>query len=150
MKTFRCPAGRADPMLADLLDPPVTVVAQDVTGIGTLDTAHVARIDDWRLSVVRRHARRKEADHRETPDARVRGHLTSCAQHGEPVTTPSMSGYKDCGKSRGLLRQGAGQIFVRGKVIAAVPENQIVERLLEEALRLTEQLAPCPGKEQAP
>ncbi len=25
MKTFRCPAGRADPTLADLLDPPVTV-----------------------------------------------------------------------------------------------------------------------------
>jgi (E)-4-hydroxy-3-methylbut-2-enyl-diphosphate synthase len=34
---------------------------------------------------------------------------------------------------------GKGQIFVRGKVIATVPESQIVETLIEEAMRLAEQ-----------
>jgi (E)-4-hydroxy-3-methylbut-2-enyl-diphosphate synthase len=31
---------------------------------------------------------------------------------------------------------GKGQIFVRGKVVATVPESQIVETLIEEAMRL--------------
>jgi (E)-4-hydroxy-3-methylbut-2-enyl-diphosphate synthase len=35
---------------------------------------------------------------------------------------------------------GKGQIFVRGKVIATVPESQIVETLIEEAMRLAEQI----------
>ena len=34
---------------------------------------------------------------------------------------------------------GKGQIFVRGKVIATVPESKIVETLIEEAMRLAEQ-----------
>jgi hypothetical protein len=33
---------------------------------------------------------------------------------------------------------GKGQIFVRGEVVATVPESQIVERLVEEPLKLTE------------
>ena len=35
---------------------------------------------------------------------------------------------------------GKGQIFVRGKVIKTVPESQIVETLIEEALRLAEEM----------
>ena len=31
---------------------------------------------------------------------------------------------------------GKGQIFVKGEVIATVPESQIVETLVEQALRL--------------
>jgi len=34
---------------------------------------------------------------------------------------------------------GKGQIFVRGKVIATVPESKIVETLIEEAMRLAEE-----------
>src|SRR5712671_4962943 len=34
---------------------------------------------------------------------------------------------------------GKGQIFVRGKVIATVPESRIVETLIEEAMRLAEE-----------
>ena len=34
---------------------------------------------------------------------------------------------------------GKGQIFVRGEVIKTVPESQIVETLIEEALRIAEE-----------
>ncbi|MCB0937291.1 MAG: 4-hydroxy-3-methylbut-2-en-1-yl diphosphate synthase, partial [Mycobacterium sp.] len=34
---------------------------------------------------------------------------------------------------------GKGQIFVKGEVIKTVPESQIVETLIEEAMRLAEQ-----------
>jgi (E)-4-hydroxy-3-methylbut-2-enyl-diphosphate synthase len=34
---------------------------------------------------------------------------------------------------------GKGQIFVRGKIIATVPESKIVETLIEEAMRLVEE-----------
>jgi (E)-4-hydroxy-3-methylbut-2-enyl-diphosphate synthase len=37
---------------------------------------------------------------------------------------------------------GKGQIFVRGEVIKTVPESQIVETLIEEAMRLAESMAP--------
>ena len=35
---------------------------------------------------------------------------------------------------------GKGQIFVRGEVIKTVPEAQIVETLVEEAMRLAEEM----------
>src|SRR5690606_37199627 len=35
---------------------------------------------------------------------------------------------------------GKGQIFVKGKVIKTVPESQIVETLIEEALRIAEEM----------
>jgi (E)-4-hydroxy-3-methylbut-2-enyl-diphosphate synthase len=35
---------------------------------------------------------------------------------------------------------GKGQIFVKGEVIKTVPESQIVETLVEEALRIAEQM----------
>ncbi len=35
---------------------------------------------------------------------------------------------------------GKGQIFVKGEVVKTVPESQIVETLIEEALRIAEQM----------
>ncbi|HZN19604.1 MAG TPA: 4-hydroxy-3-methylbut-2-en-1-yl diphosphate synthase, partial [Micromonosporaceae bacterium] len=35
---------------------------------------------------------------------------------------------------------GKGQIFVKGQVVKTVPESQIVETLIEEALRLAEEM----------
>jgi (E)-4-hydroxy-3-methylbut-2-enyl-diphosphate synthase len=35
---------------------------------------------------------------------------------------------------------GKGQIFVKGEVIKTVPESQIVETLIEEAMRLAEEM----------
>jgi (E)-4-hydroxy-3-methylbut-2-enyl-diphosphate synthase len=37
---------------------------------------------------------------------------------------------------------GKGQIFVRGEVIKTVPESQIVETLIEEAMKLAEAATP--------
>jgi (E)-4-hydroxy-3-methylbut-2-enyl-diphosphate synthase len=51
------------------------------------------------------------------------------------VNGPGESRDADIGVSSG---NGKGQIFVRGEVVATVPETQIVERLLEEALKLAE------------
>ena len=35
---------------------------------------------------------------------------------------------------------GKGQIFVKGEVIKTVPESQIVETLIEEAMRIADDL----------
>ncbi|KRD16993.1 hypothetical protein ASE41_24065, partial [Streptomyces sp. Root264] len=35
---------------------------------------------------------------------------------------------------------GKGQIFVKGEVIKTVPESKIVETLIEEAMKLAEQM----------
>ena len=35
---------------------------------------------------------------------------------------------------------GKGQIFVKGEVVKTVPESQIVETLIEEAMRIAEQM----------
>jgi (E)-4-hydroxy-3-methylbut-2-enyl-diphosphate synthase len=40
------------------------------------------------------------------------------------------------GRPRRRLGNGKGQIFVKGEVIKTVPESQIVETLIEEAMRL--------------
>ena len=42
---------------------------------------------------------------------------------------------------------GKGQIFVRGEVVKTVPESQIVETLIEEAMRLAEGMEPLEGSE---
>ncbi|MFB9831231.1 flavodoxin-dependent (E)-4-hydroxy-3-methylbut-2-enyl-diphosphate synthase [Actinoallomurus acaciae] len=62
-------------------------------------------------------------------------HPLRVAVMGCVVNGPGESREADLGVSSG---NGKGQIFVRGQVVATVPENQIVERLLEEALRITE------------
>jgi (E)-4-hydroxy-3-methylbut-2-enyl-diphosphate synthase len=45
---------------------------------------------------------------------------------------------------------GKGQIFVKGQVIKTVPEAQIVETLIEEAMRIAEQMEDDPAAEPVP
>jgi (E)-4-hydroxy-3-methylbut-2-enyl-diphosphate synthase len=53
------------------------------------------------------------------------------------VNGPGEAREADLGVASG---NGKGQIFVRGEVIKTVPESQIVETLIEEALRMAEEL----------
>jgi (E)-4-hydroxy-3-methylbut-2-enyl-diphosphate synthase len=53
------------------------------------------------------------------------------------VNGPGEAREADLGVASG---NGKGQIFVRGEVIKTVPESQIVETLVEEAVRLAEQM----------
>jgi (E)-4-hydroxy-3-methylbut-2-enyl-diphosphate synthase len=53
------------------------------------------------------------------------------------VNGPGEAREADLGVASG---NGKGQIFVKGEVIKTVPEGQIVETLIEEALRLAEQM----------
>jgi (E)-4-hydroxy-3-methylbut-2-enyl-diphosphate synthase len=53
------------------------------------------------------------------------------------VNGPGEAREADLGVASG---NGKGQIFVRGEVIKTVPESQIVETLVEEALRLAEEM----------
>jgi (E)-4-hydroxy-3-methylbut-2-enyl-diphosphate synthase len=55
------------------------------------------------------------------------------------VNGPGESREADIGVSSG---NGKGQIFVRGQVVATVPEAQIVQTLLDEAVKLTESRIP--------
>ncbi|MGI8612838.1 MAG: flavodoxin-dependent (E)-4-hydroxy-3-methylbut-2-enyl-diphosphate synthase [Nocardioidaceae bacterium] len=54
------------------------------------------------------------------------------------VNGPGEAREADLGVASG---NGKGQIFVRGRVIKTVPESQIVETLIEEAMRLADELA---------
>jgi (E)-4-hydroxy-3-methylbut-2-enyl-diphosphate synthase len=54
------------------------------------------------------------------------------------VNGPGEAREADLGVASG---NGKGQIFVKGEVIKTVPEHQIVETLIEEALRLAEQMS---------
>ena len=56
------------------------------------------------------------------------------------VNGPGEAREADLGVASG---NGKGQIFVRGEVIATVPESQIVERLIDEAVKLAAQLSPA-------
>jgi (E)-4-hydroxy-3-methylbut-2-enyl-diphosphate synthase len=53
------------------------------------------------------------------------------------VNGPGEAREADLGVASG---NGKGQIFVKGEVIATVPESKIVETLIEEAMRLAEQM----------
>src|SRR6266496_3323488 len=53
------------------------------------------------------------------------------------VNGPGEAREADLGVASG---NGKGQIFVKGEVIATVPESQIVETLIEEALRIAEEM----------
>ncbi|HEU0190057.1 MAG TPA: flavodoxin-dependent (E)-4-hydroxy-3-methylbut-2-enyl-diphosphate synthase [Mycobacterium sp.] len=57
------------------------------------------------------------------------------------VNGPGEAREADLGVASG---NGKGQIFVRGKVIKTVPESQIVETLIEEALRLAAEMGTGP------
>jgi (E)-4-hydroxy-3-methylbut-2-enyl-diphosphate synthase len=58
------------------------------------------------------------------------------------VNGPGEAREADLGVASG---NGKGQIFVRGEVIKTVPESQIVETLIEEAMRLAEEMGDTEG-----
>ncbi|MCV7300287.1 flavodoxin-dependent (E)-4-hydroxy-3-methylbut-2-enyl-diphosphate synthase [Mycobacterium barrassiae] len=60
------------------------------------------------------------------------------------VNGPGEAREADLGVASG---NGKGQIFVKGEVIKTVPEAQIVETLIEEALRLAEEMGTSPGSD---
>ncbi|MER5368678.1 flavodoxin-dependent (E)-4-hydroxy-3-methylbut-2-enyl-diphosphate synthase, partial [Streptomyces sp. NPDC002722] len=53
------------------------------------------------------------------------------------VNGPGEAREADLGVASG---NGKGQIFVKGEVIKTVPESKIVETLIEEALKIAEQM----------
>ena len=57
-------------------------------------------------------------------------------------TVPGEAREADLGVASG---NGKGQIFVKGEVIKTVPESQIVETLIEEAMRIAEGMEPVDG-----
>src|SRR5271155_5475007 len=59
------------------------------------------------------------------------------------VNGPGEAREADLGVASG---NGKGQIFVRGQVIKTVPESQIVETLIEEAMRLASEQGAQPGE----
>jgi (E)-4-hydroxy-3-methylbut-2-enyl-diphosphate synthase len=61
------------------------------------------------------------------------------------VNGPGEAREADLGVASG---NGKGQIFVRGQVVKTVPEAQIVETLIEEAMRLAEQMGEVTGAPQ--
>jgi (E)-4-hydroxy-3-methylbut-2-enyl-diphosphate synthase len=63
------------------------------------------------------------------------------------VNGPGEAREADLGVASG---NGKGQIFVRGEVVKTVPENQIVETLIEEALKLAEEMGESPDGGGAP
>ncbi|MCG8918303.1 flavodoxin-dependent (E)-4-hydroxy-3-methylbut-2-enyl-diphosphate synthase [Actinokineospora sp. PR83] len=64
------------------------------------------------------------------------------------VNGPGEAREADLGVASG---NGKGQIFVRGEVIKTVPEAQIVETLIEEAMRIAEEMGePVDGETGAP
>jgi (E)-4-hydroxy-3-methylbut-2-enyl-diphosphate synthase len=67
------------------------------------------------------------------------------------VNGPGEAREADLGVASG---NGKGQIFVKGEVVKTVPEAQIVETLIEEALRLADEMgvdpeAPAPSGDPA-
>ncbi|MCB5294871.1 4-hydroxy-3-methylbut-2-en-1-yl diphosphate synthase (flavodoxin) [Arthrobacter sp. SO3] len=60
------------------------------------------------------------------------------------VNGPGEAREADLGVASG---NGKGQIFVRGEVIKTVPENQIVETLIEEAMRIAEEMGEADGED---
>lgn len=58
------------------------------------------------------------------------------------VNGPGEAREADLGVASG---NGKGQIFVKGEVVKTVPESQIVETLIEEAMRIAEEMTPSDG-----
>ncbi len=63
------------------------------------------------------------------------------------VNGPGEAREADLGVASG---NGKGQIFVRGEVVKTVPESQIVETLIEEAMRLADEMAEVSGSSGGP
>ncbi len=66
-------------------------------------------------------------------------HPLRVAVMGCVVNGPGEAREADLGVSSG---NGKGQIFVRGQIVRTVPEHQIVEALIEEAMNLTSESTP--------
>jgi (E)-4-hydroxy-3-methylbut-2-enyl-diphosphate synthase len=62
------------------------------------------------------------------------------------VNGPGEAREADLGVASG---NGKGQIFVKGEVIKTVPESQIVETLIEEAMRIAEEMGESAGGAEA-
>jgi (E)-4-hydroxy-3-methylbut-2-enyl-diphosphate synthase len=60
------------------------------------------------------------------------------------VNGPGEAREADLGVASG---NGKGQIFVKGEVIKTVPEHLIVETLIEEAMRIAEEMGPASGSD---
>src|SRR5687768_18580313 len=60
------------------------------------------------------------------------------------VNGPGEAREADLGVASG---NGKGQIFVKGEVIKTVPESQIVETLIEEAMRIAEEMGETDGED---
>jgi (E)-4-hydroxy-3-methylbut-2-enyl-diphosphate synthase len=58
------------------------------------------------------------------------------------VNGPGEAREADLGVASG---NGKGQIFVKGEVVKTVPESRIVETLIEEAMRIAEEMEPLDG-----
>ncbi len=63
------------------------------------------------------------------------------------VNGPGEAREADLGVASG---NGKGQIFVKGEVVKTVPESQIVETLIEEAMRIAEEMGVDPEAEGSP
>jgi (E)-4-hydroxy-3-methylbut-2-enyl-diphosphate synthase len=61
------------------------------------------------------------------------------------VNGPGEAREADLGVASG---NGKGQIFVKGEIIKTVPESQIVETLIEEAMRIAEEMGEPVGDEE--
>ena len=66
-----------------------------------------------------------------------RGVPLRVAVMGCVVNGPGEAREADLGVASG---NGKGQIFVKGEIIKTVPESQIVETLIEEAMRIAEEM----------
>ena len=66
------------------------------------------------------------------------------AEQDPVVNGPGEAREADLGVASG---NGKGQIFVKGEVVKTVPESQIVETLIEEAMRIAEGMEPLEGSE---
>ncbi len=62
------------------------------------------------------------------------------------VNGPGEAREADLGVASG---NGKGQIFVKGEVVKTVPESQIVETLIEEAMRIAEEMGMDPEAEES-
>lgn len=63
------------------------------------------------------------------------------------VNGPGEAREADLGVASG---NGKGQIFVKGEVIKTVPEDQIVETLIDEAMRIAEEMGGSDGEDAVP
>ena len=73
-----------------------------------------------------------------TPDAYL---IALDAQTGQLAWETQIGDYNQS------LNASSGPLIVKGKVIKTVPESQIVETLIEEAMRLAESMPPVDGAE---